>query len=111
MPRDPRALIFVGINGSVFALDERTGQEVWRSFLRSSDYVGIVWDGQSLFAANSGEVWRLDPKTGDEIWHNELKRLGRGLVSLASSRRPTEPSDADLAAEKLRHDAAAAADI
>jgi outer membrane protein assembly factor BamB len=109
VPRDPQVLIFLGVKRSVIALDERTGAEVWRAELRSGDYVTVLWDGQSLFAANAGEIWRLDPKSGGVIWHNELKGMGRGLVSLASSRRATEPSDLDLAAEKRRRDAQAAA--
>jgi len=109
MPRDPQVLLFIGVKHSVIALDERTGAEVWRAELRSGDYVTVLWDGESLFAANSGEIWRLDPQNGSAIWHNVLKGLGRGLVSLASSRRPTQPSDMDLTAEKRRRDAQAAA--
>ena len=109
MPRDQQVLVFVGIKDSVLALDERTGDEVWRAELRASDYVSVFWDGESLFAANSGEVWRLDPRSGQLIWHNELKGLGRGLVSLASTRRPSTSVDTGLAAEKKRREAQAAA--
>lgn len=108
MPRDPRVLIFTGIKNSVVALDDRTGAEVWRTQLRSSDFVTVLWDGEALIAANGGEVWRLEPERGQVIWHNELKGMGRGLVSLASSRRPTT-TDTGLAAEKQRREAAAAA--
>ena len=108
MPRDPRVLIFTGIKNSVVALDDRTGAEVWRTQLRSSDLVTVLWDGEALIAANGGEVWRLEPERGQVIWHNELKGMGRGLVSLASSRRPTT-TDTGLAAEKQRREAAAAA--
>jgi outer membrane protein assembly factor BamB len=110
MPRDPQVLIFVGIRNAVVALDDRTGAEVWRAELRSSDYVTVLWDGEALLAANAGEIWRLDPARGDVLWHNELKGMGRGLVSLASSRQPTSGTGTDtgLAAEKRRRDAAAA---
>ena len=110
MPRDPQVLIFVGIKNAVVALDDRTGAEVWRAELHSSDYVTVLWDGEALLAANAGEVWRLDPARGDVLWRNELKGMGRGLVSLASSRRPmTTSADTDRAAEKRRRDAAASA--
>ena len=109
MPRDLPTLIFVGIKHSVVALDDRTGTEVWRAELRSGDYVTLLWDGEALFAGNGGEVWRLDPRNGNVLWHSELKGLGRGLVSLASTRRAAASSDAELAAEKRRRDAAAAA--
>ncbi|MGZ8413701.1 MAG: outer membrane protein assembly factor BamB family protein [Gemmatirosa sp.] len=109
MPRDPQVLIFIGIKNAVVALDDRTGAEVWRAELRSSDYVTVLWDGEALLAANAGEVWRLDPAHGRVLWHNELKGMGRGLVSMASSRRPSATTDTDLVAEKRRRDTAAAA--
>ena len=109
MPRDPQILIFVGVKNSVVALDDRTGNEVWRVYLKSGEYVTILWDGEVLLAANAGEVWRLDPATGDQIWHNELKGFGRGLISLASSRRPGLTSEMDLASQKRRRDQQAAA--
>jgi outer membrane protein assembly factor BamB len=109
MPRDPQVLIFVGIKNAVLALDERTGDAVWRAELRSSNYVTVLWDGEALLAANAGEVWRLDPANGGVIWRNELKGMGRGLVSLASSRRPNTDAATGLAAEKRRRDAASAA--
>jgi outer membrane protein assembly factor BamB len=109
MPRDPRLLLYVGIKNRVVALDASSGAEVWRAELRSSDYVNVLWDGTALFAANSGEVWRLDPQTGAALWRNEMKGLGRGLVSLASSQYGTGSSDSKTAADKRRRDAATAA--
>lgn len=109
VPRDPQLFVFVGIKNCVVALDERTGTEMWRIELRSSDHVTVLWDGEALLAATGGEVWRLDPQRGHVLWHNELKGLGRGLVSLASSRHPTSTAETDLAAQKRRRDAEAAA--
>ena len=108
MPRDPQVLIYVGIKNSVVALEDRTGTQVWSTHLRGSDYVTILWDGVALLAGNSGEVWRLDPQTGAVIWHNGLKGMGRGLISLASSRRVMSASETDSAAAKRRHDQATA---
>ena len=108
MPRDPQVLVFVGIKNAVVALDDRTGMEIWQTKLRSSDHVIVLWDGEALFAACGGEVWRLDPRNGNVIWHNAFKGMGRGIVSLASSRRGTENSGFDVIAEKRRRDAAAA---
>jgi outer membrane protein assembly factor BamB len=110
MPRDPRVVVFVGIKGAVVALDDRTGTEVWRAELRSSDYVTVVWDGEALFAATSGEVWRLDAERGHVLWHNELKGMGRGIASLATSRHPASSAVSDRTAEQRRRDQAAAAE-
>jgi outer membrane protein assembly factor BamB len=90
-------------------LDDRTGAEIWRAELHGSDYVTVLWDGEALLAANNGEVWRLEPETGAVLWHNDLKGLGRGLVSLASSRRETHSADGNMAAVKHRRDAQDAA--
>jgi len=109
MPRDRQILVFVGVKNSVVAIDDRTGTEVWRVKLRSSDYVTVLWDGEALFAANAGEIWRLDPEHGGILWHNELKGMGRGVVSLASTRLAQTSVDSTLLAEKRRRDAAAAA--
>ncbi|HKW11834.1 MAG TPA: PQQ-binding-like beta-propeller repeat protein [Gemmatimonadaceae bacterium] len=108
MPRDRQVLVFAGIKSSVVAIDDRTGTEVWRVRLRSSDYVTVLWDGEALFAANAGEMWRLDPEHGNVLWHNELKGMGRGIVSLASSRLAQTSADATLLAEKRRREIAAA---
>jgi len=108
MPRDLPVYVFVGIKNTVVALDDRTGTEVWRTKLRSSDHVIVFWDGEALFAGAGGEIWRLDPKQGNVIWHNELKGMGRGLVSFASTRRASITTDVELAVEKRRRDAAAA---
>jgi hypothetical protein len=89
MPRDLPSLLYVGIKNSVVALDVSTGIEIWRAKLKGSDFVTVLFDGHSLVAANAGEVFALDPQTGAVLWHNNLKGLGLGIVSLASSRAPT----------------------
>ena len=109
MPRDPKMLVFVGIKDVVVALDERTGVEVWRTELRSNSHVMVHFDGEAVIAANSGEVWRIDARNGTVLWHNDLKGMGRGLVSIASMRGARDSSDATFFAERKRQEAAAAA--
>lgn len=82
-----------------------------RTKLRGSEYVTPLWDGEALLAANAGEVWRLDPERGEVLWHNRFAGMGRGLVSLASSRRPSATADTDLAAQTRRRQAAASAGV
>jgi DNA-binding beta-propeller fold protein YncE len=108
MPRDPRALVFIGIKNAVVALDERTGAEVWQTELRTNSFVYVIFDGQSVYATNAGEVWRIDPEKGTVIWRNELKGLGRGFASLASSRAPGAQPGLEMVAEMARQAAAAA---
>lgn len=42
-----------------------------------------------LFVEIRGRVLALDHTTGAEVWHNQLKGLGRMLISIASSRTPS----------------------
>ena len=111
MPREQRSLLYVGIKGCVVALDRDNGEEMWRADLRTAEFVSVLWDGTGLFAANSGEVWRLNPANGEVMWHNEMKRLGRGLVTLASSAAASNSTDTGMAEEARRRAAANAAAV
>ena len=82
---------------------------MWRTPLRGADFVSVLWDGQALLAANSGEIWRLDPENGTVIWHNPLKGLGRGMVSIASSRRAAMATTTESAMAKRKRDSEQAA--
>jgi outer membrane protein assembly factor BamB len=109
MKIDPRSLIFAGIRECVVALDAETGDLVWRTELAQKGYTSIMWDGEKLIATNAGEVYRLEPRYGEIMWRNELKGLGRGLVSLASGRRGADADSIDMAAFAEQAAAAAAA--
>ena len=77
-------MVFIGIHGTVVALDRATGEEVWRTSLKG-DFVNVVLQDGDLYAAASGELFCLDPSTGHIRWQNELKGLGRGLVTIATT--------------------------
>jgi outer membrane protein assembly factor BamB len=78
-------LIFIGIKGTVVALDRATESEVWRSELKGIDFVNVVLQDGELYATTKGELFRLDPATGKILWQNPLKGLGWGLITIASS--------------------------
>ncbi len=76
-------VIYLGVKGSVIALDSTSGQQLWATSLKGSDFVNVALDGGDLYAATRGEVFCLDPDSGIIRWHNPLKGYGWGLVSLA----------------------------
>jgi outer membrane protein assembly factor BamB len=84
MQRPSKGTVFIGIGGTVLALDRATGEEVWRTPLKGSDFVNVALDGGQLLASARGEVYCLDPATGEILWSNPLKGLGWGLVSFTS---------------------------
>jgi glucose dehydrogenase len=78
-------LIFVGIRGTVLALDSTSGSEIWRTSLKGADFVNVVLLGSTLFASANGEVFAVDPTTGQILWQNKLTGLGMGFVTFAGA--------------------------
>src|SRR5690348_15717670 len=97
--------IFIGIKGTVVALDRATGTELWRAELKGADFVNVVVDADNLYAATKGEIFCLDPASGQIRWHNRLQGLGWGLVTIGT------PYGGPVTAmeQKRRRDAQAAA--
>ena len=78
-------MIFIGIYGYAMALDRATGEEVWRTSLKGSDFVTVALSGRALLAASRGRLYCLEAASGILRWQNELKGLGFGLVSIAGT--------------------------
>lgn len=78
-------MVFVGIKGSVIALDRATGQQVWATHLKGSDFVNVVLDDDVILATTYGEIFCLNAANGTGLWHNKLKGLGMGLSTIATS--------------------------
>jgi outer membrane protein assembly factor BamB len=78
-------LLFIGIKGTVLALDRATGQVVWSAKLKGQDFVNVALEDGDLYATAYGEIFCLDPATGQIRWSNPLKGYGYGLISMASS--------------------------
>jgi hypothetical protein len=101
-------LIFIGIKGSVVALNRATGQQVWATRLKGSDFVNVVLQDGAVLASCCGEIFCLDPLTGIMMWHNPLKGFGTGLATIATEHNAGDVN-APVLAEKRRRDEAAAA--
>ena len=86
-PMDPSHQLFVGVKGTVLAIDRTSGQEVWRSRLKGSGFVNVVLNDGNLYAATNGELFCLEVATGQVRWHSPLKGLGRGLVTIAGNQQ------------------------
>ena len=80
-------MIYGGTNGTVFCVDDRTGQEVWRTpintgLLGAAGDVAVILRGNIVVASSGGNLWGLDANSGQQLWHNELPGLGYGFVTL-----------------------------
>ncbi len=101
-------LVFVGIKGSVVALDRTSGQQVWVTHLKGSDFVNVVVQNDTVLATCYGELFCLDPLTGTGLWQNPLKGFGIGLATIATA-GSLGSSNAPLLAAKRRRDEESAA--
>ncbi len=99
--------VYIGIKGSVVALDRGTGSQIWVTPLRGSEFVNVMLGEGELYAASKGELYCLDPATGHVRWHNPLKGLGWGLVSIAAP--GTQTNQMALFERRKREQEAAAA--
>jgi len=95
--------VYVGIRGTVLALDSATGAELWRMPVKGAQFVNVAFVDDRLYATAGGEMFALDPATGQILWNNKLKGLGMGLVTIAGSSQASPAS-----AELLRRQAQAA---
>jgi outer membrane protein assembly factor BamB len=100
-------LVYIGIHGSVVALDRASGDIVWSNHLRSSEFVNVLVDGDRVFATTYGEAFCLDAHSGQTVWHNRLKGFGLGLATIATA-DSFRAGVAAVLAEKRRADQAAA---
>ena len=90
----PTSMIFVGIAGTVVALDRTTGTEVWRSRLKNSDFVNVAILDGDLYASTAGELFCLHPATGGIRWQNPLKAASDGgLMTIATIWQPAGRGD------------------
>ncbi len=101
-------LIFIGIKGSIVALNRATGEQVWSTHQKGSDFVNVVLEKEVVLASCYGEIFCLDPLTGNGVWHNRLKGFGTGLATIATQ-NTLGSSTAAVLAEKRRRDEEAAA--
>ena len=99
--------VFLGVHGSVVALDETTGTQVWTTKLKGRDFVNLILTENELYAATKGEIFRLDPGTGKILWQNPLRGMGLGLICIAAP--GAQPNMTAAIKQKKNQEAQAAA--
>jgi outer membrane protein assembly factor BamB len=104
MARSKSQPLIIGIGSHVVCLNGDTGDELWRTKLKSASIVTIRQEGARVLAGASGELFCLDAKTGSILWHNKLKGLGLGYVTFSGG-----TDGATIAAAQAQQAAAVAA--
>lgn len=83
--------LIIGIGGHAVSIDRSTGEEIWRTKLKSDSYATVHRSGNRVLAGAGGELFCLDVSSGNILWRNKLKGLGMGILAF--------PGDSDTVAE------------
>lgn len=102
-------LLFIGIAGSVVALNKTTGRQAWATRLKGYGFVNVAVQDDRVVATVYGEVFCLEPATGRILWHNPLKGFGRGLAGIAGIGSPCNGNPAGIVEQQRRDEEASAA--
>ena len=94
-------LVFIGIRGSVLALDKLSGRRVWETKLKGSSFVTLLVEDNCVLAGAQGELFCLAANTGNILWQDGLKGYGFGLMSIATVNGSSDMAAA-IAAEHNR---------
>ena len=87
---DPE-ILYLGVKGSVVAVEQESGAERWRTHLKGSAFVSFVLTSDRIFAHTHGNLFCLDRDTGEVVWSNDLPGLGYGLAALAVEGASSDP--------------------
>jgi outer membrane protein assembly factor BamB len=79
------SVLYIGVGSHVVAVQANSGEELWRTKLKTTSYVTVYREGEQLFAGAGGELFCLDPSSGSILWRNKLKGLGLGVVSFVGT--------------------------
>ena len=77
--------LFLGIKGSVIAVDRRSGETLWSTDLKSTGFVTVAVEDGAVYAGTAGRLFCLDPSTGSVRWTNELPGMGYGLMCIGGA--------------------------
>ena len=71
--------LYLGINSHVVCIDKATGEECWKTKLKSSTITNIYCDDGFIYAYSGGHLFCVDGNNGNSVWKNSLKGMGYGV--------------------------------
>ncbi len=74
-------VLFIGVGCHVVAIHTNSGEELWRTRLKTATFVTVQVDGDRVYGGAGGELFCLEAASGQLLWQNKLKGLGLGLVA------------------------------
>ncbi|MFC1494789.1 PQQ-binding-like beta-propeller repeat protein [Thermodesulfobacteriota bacterium] len=76
--------VYIGIKGKVVAYDKYTGEKLWQTPLKGSQFVSICVDDDIIIAHTGGFLYCISKSDGSPRWVNKMPGLGYGLASIST---------------------------
>ena len=76
--------LFLGISNHVVCLNKKTGDQIWKTKLKSSSITNVYYENGCVFAYSGGHLFSLNAIDGSVNWENPLKGFGYSTCIIAS---------------------------
>lgn len=76
--------LFLGIQSHVVCISKKTGDQVWKTKLKSASITNVYFENDFIYAYSGGHLFCLKAKSGEVVWENSLKGFGYGTCIIAS---------------------------
>ena len=92
--------LFLGISSHVVCLSKKTGEQLWKTKLKSSSIINVYYEDGQVFAYSGGHLFCLLAEDGSILWENPLKGLGYGTCIIASEQQNAAVISGQIAAQQ-----------
>lgn len=92
--------LFLGIKNHVICISKKSGEELWKTKIKSSTIVNVYYEEQQVFAYSGGHLFCLNAENGGIVWENPLKGMGYGTCIIASEHQNTAVIASQIAAQQ-----------
>ena len=92
--------LFLGISNHVVCLSKKTGDQLWKTKLKSSTITNVYYETDNVFAYSGGHLFCLAATDGSIIWENPLKGLGYGTCIIASEHQNASVISSQIASQQ-----------
>jgi len=92
--------LFLGINNHVVCLSKKTGEQLWKTKVKSSTITNVYYENDFIFTYSGGHLFCLKASDGSILWENSLKGFGYGTCIIASEQQNSTLIASQLAAQQ-----------
>ncbi|MBV1909965.1 MAG: PQQ-like beta-propeller repeat protein [Kangiellaceae bacterium] len=92
--------LFLGISSHVVCLSKETGEQIWKTKLKSSSITNVYFEEDNVYAYSGGHLFCLRADNGAIIWKNTLKGFGYGACIIASETQNASVISSQISAQQ-----------